>query len=296
MEQIIKQNYNDVQEYIDDTEKSINNEVFYISSPYQIETPHETIDNDIPKLIFIVPYRDREQQLIFFKRHIQYILEDYSNLDYKLMIIHQKDKRSFNCGAIKNIGFLIVKDLYPNDYQDITLVFNDVDTMPFSKNFINFQTNKGIIKHFYGFKHALGGILSIKCADFEKINGFPNFWAWGYEDNMLHERVIQNRISIDRTQFFPFADKNILHFYDGYLKQVNKTEFERYVNHTHEGINSITNLEYSYNEESKLYDITHFDTGNEENKNTTRIHDLHNGTVPFNHIRSSRRNGMSMVL
>ena len=60
-----------------------------------------------PKIIFIVPYRDREQQLIFFKRHIQYVLEDMNKEDYEIMIIHQKDKRSFNCGALKNIGFLI---------------------------------------------------------------------------------------------------------------------------------------------------------------------------------------------
>lgn len=262
------------------------NETFYINSGSL---------SLAPRLIFIIPYRDREQQLIFFKRHIQYILEDYSKSEYLLLFIHQKDQRSFNCGAMKNIGFLIVKDLYPNDYKTMTLVFNDVDTLPFSKNFINYETQKGMIKHFYGFKHALGGIVSINAEDFEKINGFPNFWAWGYEDNLFQERAIQNGISINRQQFYPFADKNILHFYDGYLKQVNKTEFERYANHTREGIDCIQNLNYSLNNETGLYDIVMFTTGTEENKKTTKIHDLHNGTVPFNH-RSGRRNGMSMIL
>lgn len=272
-------------------------ETFYISHGIDsIKNRKNTKESNVPKLAFIVPYRDRNQQLIFFKRHIQYILEDYDKNDYKIIIVHQKDERSFNCGAIKNIGFLILKDLYPNDYKSISLVFNDVDTLPFSKNFIQYSTKKGIVKHFYGFTHALGGIISINAEDFEKINGFPNFWAWGYEDNLLQERTIQNRLTIDRSQFYPFADKNILHFYDGYLKQVNKTEFERYANHTKEGILNISNLKYEYNNENELYDVTEFDTGNEENKSTTKIHDLHNGTVPFNHIRSNRRANMSMFL
>lgn len=268
------------------------NQKFFINGGLELSNN----DSSIPKFIFIIPYRDREQQLIFFKRHMKYILEDFFETNYKIIFVHQKDNRSFNCGAMKNIGFLIVKDLFPNSYENITLVFNDVDTLPFSKGFINYQTNKGVIKHFYGFKHALGGIVSINAGDFEKINGFPNFWAWGYEDNMFQDRAIKNRLIIDRAQFYPFADKNILHFYDGYLKQVNKTEFERYVNHTIEGIDSIQNLVYSFNEETDLYDITKFNTGTEENRKTTKIHDLHNGTVPFNHIRSNRGASMPLFL
>ena len=158
---------------------------FYLSTT---ENKNETnsITEITPKVIFIVPYRDREQQLLFFQRQMEYILEDYQENHCKVIVAHQNDKRSFNCGAMKNIGFLIVKQLYPNSYKNITLIFNDVDTMPFNKNFLNFETQKGIVKHFYGFKHTLGGIVSINAEDFERINGFPNFWAWGYEDNLLY--------------------------------------------------------------------------------------------------------------
>tara|TARA_E500000178_G_scaffold342111_1_gene386865 strand:+ start:1081 stop:1911 length:831 start_codon:yes stop_codon:yes gene_type:complete len=253
-------------------------------------------ENFTPKIIFIVPYRDREQQLLFFQRHMQYILEDYNINDCKIIIVHQYDKRSFNCGAMKNIGFLIVKDLYPETYQNITLIFNDVDTMPFNKNFLTFETRPGIVKHFYGFKHTLGGIVSINAKDFEKINGFPNFWAWGYEDNLLYERIKKNRLAIDRNQFFPFADKNILHFYDGYLKQVNKKEFDRYVQQTTEGIHSIYNLQYVFNDETNTYDITSFETGINEDIRSTKMHDLHKGTTPFNHIRSGRGATIGMRL
>ena len=162
------------------------------------------LDKRVPKLIFIIPYRDREQQLIFFKRHMAYILEDMDKADYEVLFIHQKDTRAFNCGAMKNIGFFVVRDKYPNDYKNITLVFNDVDTLPFSKNFIPYETKPGIVKHFYGFQYTLGGIVSITAQDFERINGFPNFWAWGYEDNMLNDRVKNARLTIDRSVFFPF--------------------------------------------------------------------------------------------
>ena len=168
--------------------------------------------------------------------------------------------------------------------------------MPFNKNFLTFETTTGIVKHFYGFKHTLGGIVSINAKDFEKINGFPNFWAWGYEDNLLYERIKQNRLAIDRSQFFPFADKNILHFYDGYLKQVNKKEFDRYVQQTREGIHSIYNLQYVFNDDTNTYDITSFETGTNEDIKSTKMHDLHNGTTPFNHIRSGRGATMGMKL
>jgi hypothetical protein len=266
-------------------------------SEFFLSSSDEKINENVtPKIIFIVPYRDREQQLLFFQRHMQYILEDYNINDCKVIIVHQYDKRSFNCGAMKNIGFLIVKDLYPETYQNITLIFNDVDTMPFNKNFLTFETRSGIVKHFYGFKHTLGGIVSINAKDFEKINGFPNFWAWGYEDNLLYERIKQNRLAIDRSQFFPFADKNILHFYDGYLKQVNKKEFDRYVQQTREGIHSIYNLQYVFNDDTNTYDITSFETGTNEDIKSTKMHDLHNGTTPFNHIRSGRGATMGMKL
>lgn len=248
-----------------------------------------------PKIIFIVPYRDREQQLIFFQRHIKYILEDMDKDEYEVLVIHQKDERSFNCGAMKNIGFLIVREKYPDHYKNITLVFNDVDTLPFSKNFIPYETDIGRVKHFYGFKHTLGGIVSITGQDFEQINGFPNFWAWGYEDNMLNDRVKQARMIVDRSTFYPFADKNILHFYDGYLKQVNKQEFDRFEHGTREGVHSLFKINYNVNNDTGIIDVTSFETGTDENKRLTHIHDLHKGTRPFNG-RSNRGSKMNFFL
>ena len=139
---------------------------------------------------------------------MQYILEDYNINDCKVIIVHQYDKRSFNCGAMKNIGFLIVKDLYPETYQNITLIFNDVDTMPFNKNFLTFETRSGIVKHFYGFKH-IGGIVSINAKDFEKINGFPIFGHGGmkticYMSELSKTDLLSNKPNFSLLQIKTF--------------------------------------------------------------------------------------------
>lgn len=238
-----------------------------------------------PKIVFIVPYRDREQHRLFFSRHMAYIMEDYLEGEYKILFIHQCDSRSFNRGAMKNIGFLMVRELYPNDYSTITLVFNDVDTMPFSKGFLQYETVPGKVKHFYGFTFALGGIVSMTAGDFEKVNGFPNFWAWGYEDNLLNYRVkILNGLEIDRSQFYPIRDKNMMHFGDGVERTINRKEFERYKGETREGIDSIKDLEYELDSATGMVHVRRFQTGVEEDLSNRAVHDIRAGSRPYGDV------------
>ena len=132
-----------------------------------------------PRRVFIVPYRNRIQHKFFFSQQMNFLLEGEN--DYEIYFSHQLDNRTFNRGATKNIGFLAMKEKYPDDYKDITFIFNDVDTLPFHKLF-TYETTAGVVKHYYGFETALGGIVVIKGGDFEKINGYPNYWGWGMED------------------------------------------------------------------------------------------------------------------
>jgi hypothetical protein len=170
--------------------------------------------------------------------------------DYEIYFSHQCDDRTFNRGAAKNIGFLAIKKKYPNDYHNITLVFNDIDTVPFSNIFV-FDTEPGIIKHFYGFEYALGGIVAINAADFEATNGYPNFWGWGMEDRVLQKRCEKVGLQIDRSQFFSIGDPNIIHLFDGVARIINSNEPIRATNDNGiDGIKTIHKLEYSVDTQS----------------------------------------------
>ena len=179
-------------------------------------------DLEIPKRVFIVPYRNRKEHKFFFCNQMTFILEDKS--DYEIYFSHQCDERQFNRGATKNIGFLSVKEKYPNDYKNITFIFNDVDTLPFHKIF-DYDTTEGIIKHYYGFTYALGGIVVIKGSDFEKTNGYPNYWGWGNEDSVFQKRCLLHNLQIDRTHFFQIGSPEILQLFDGVKRLVSPREY-----------------------------------------------------------------------
>lgn len=238
-------------------------------------------DKLVPKIIFIVPYRDRPQQLHFFKEQMAKVLSNIPKTDYKIHILHQQDDRKFNRGAMKNIGYIVVKELYPNDYKNITLVFNDVDTMPYTKNFLKYDTVPGVVKHFYGYKFALGGIVSITAGDFEKTAGFPNFWAWGYEDNTLKLRVDKAGLNIDYTQFYPIKDGNILQLSDGDYRDVSRTEFDTYKKNDADGFGDIRGLTYNIAEDTGFVNVTAFEPKTPDDTIVTRTHSLKTGNSPF---------------
>ena len=181
---------------------------------------------------------------------MSFILEDKTD-DYEIYFSHQCDARTFNRGATKNIGFLAVKEKYPDHYKDISFVFNDVDTIPFHKIF-NYETTHGVVKHFYGFKYALGGIVVMKGADFEKINGFPCFWGWGMEDNVLQKRCEGHKLKVDRSVFYEIGSPQILQLFDGSSRIRSKKDPWR-MEHDNgiDGLRTIHKLSYTVDSKSE---------------------------------------------
>jgi hypothetical protein len=168
-----------------------------------------------------------------------------SQTDYEIYFSHQSDTRPFNRGGVKNIGFLAVKNKYPNDYKNITFIFNDVDTIPFA-NIFTYDTTPNVVKHYYGFTYALGGIVVIKGMDFEKLNGYPCYWGWGNEDNLLNNRCISQGINIDRSEFLAIGSPQILQLFDGIARLINKSDMARSMKDNGlDGLCTISNLEYT---------------------------------------------------
>jgi len=200
-----------------------------------------------PSIVFIIPYRHRRQHRKFFTNYIEIIMEDHPQESWEYYFSHQVDERPFNRGAMKNIGFLAIKNKYPDHYRDITLVFNDVDILPYDKGVFNYETQRGVIKHFYGYDYALGGCFSIKGGDFERLNGFPNYWAWGQEDNCIQHRAMKIGIPIDRRNFFKIGDHNVLQLFDGLGRTIMKGDIARTrADNGMDGIRTIRNLQFEF--------------------------------------------------
>ena len=77
-----------------------------------------------PSIIFVIPYRDRKEHLEQFRRHMKMVMEDIDPGTYRFLIVHQRDTKSFNRGAMKNIGFMAMRAKYPDTYKNITFIFD----------------------------------------------------------------------------------------------------------------------------------------------------------------------------
>jgi hypothetical protein len=250
----------------------------------------------IPKRVFIVPYRNRIEQKFFFCKQMSFIMENET--DYDIYFSHQFDERSFNRGAIKNAGFLAIKNKYPNNYKEITFIFNDVDTLPFHKIF-DYQTTIGVVKHYYGFTYALGGIFVIKGEDFEKINGFPNYWGWGNEDSCIQLRCIKNNLKIDRSHFYPIGSPEILQLFDGVSRLISREENQRdKQSGGFNGLSTLYSLKYTIDAESKntndnkyivkndniyIINVSYFQTMNQYRSNEIYNYDIRDSVRKIKH-------------
>jgi hypothetical protein len=213
-----------------------------------------------PSIIFIIPYRNRPEQKFVFEKYMSYIMEDYNKTEYELFFIEQKDKCDFNRGALKNIGFIAMREKYPEHYKSITFVFNDVDTFPYKKGVLDFKTQKGILKHFFGFKNTLGGIFSVNGTDFERVLGFPNFWTWGYEDNVIYNKVLKDTsLSVDRSCFFPIFDHHIVHMTDSLKRTINMNQYDDKdpIIEQNNNIYSLVNIKYEI--VGNVIEVNYFD-------------------------------------
>jgi hypothetical protein len=246
-------------------------------------------EKSIPTRVFIIPYRDRPIQKKEFIDKMKFLLEDFDANTYEIYFAHQNDERPFNRGAMKNIGFLAIKNKYPNNYKDITFIFHDVDTYPCEKGLIDYTTTHGVVKHYYGYKFALGGIFAIKGADFEKVKGFPNFWGWGLEDNTINDRCKNNSsITIDRSIFYDIQDKRIVRPFDGFNRVISKRDGTVYKFETPDDLTHLTNLKWDIVNE--FINIYTFDCMMNPYDQDYSTHDIRNGSKMFVQPGYQRKN------
>jgi hypothetical protein len=128
--------------------------------------------------------------------------------DVQFFIIEQITPGPFNRGALCNIGFLEVCKTRP----DGLFIFHDVDIYPLAENSIDYKTNKGNIRHPVGIKNTnLETICCFWKDEFEKVNGFPNYWGWGLEDVTIMYRALKEKIPIDENNIIDINDSSKCH-------------------------------------------------------------------------------------
>jgi len=107
------------------------------------------------------------------------------------------------------------------------------------------------VKHVYGFYFALGGVVIFKGADFERVNGYPNYWGWGMEDNVLQQRCLKRGLIIDRSQFYKIGDQNMLQLFEGIKRIVTEdSKPKAKQDNGVDGLNTIFGVTYNISNES----------------------------------------------
>lgn len=152
------------------------------------------------RLALVVPFRNRHEHLEAFIPHVvRYFERDKldRHIRYEVHIIEQADDEPFNRGALKNIGFGMVRGNC--DY----VCFHDIDYLPIWSDY-SFPSNPTrLIWH--GLTSStissarpqgapsretfFGGVVMFNNQDFETVGGYPNcYWGWGAEDTELRMR------------------------------------------------------------------------------------------------------------
>jgi hypothetical protein len=241
---------------------------------------------DIPKTVVIVPYRDRALHKAQF---LHAMADNMAHLEgCHIYFAHQADTRSFNRGAMKNLGFLAIKMRYPEHYKDMTFVFHDVDCWHRDKGAIPYTTEPGVVSHYYGATYALGGMFAIKGADFERARGFPNFWGWGLEDNAMYDRCKAAGLVIRRDPFFLMRDKDIVRPFDGYQRVVAKREAVIYKHETPDDLFDLADCSWRFDKE--MIHITNFTCSTRSDRQDYRTFDIRSGgklQIPRGYFRRS---------
>lgn len=156
------------------------------------------------KVAIIVPFRDREQHLAIFLRHMHPFLMK-QQLDYGIFIVEQEGNNQFNRAKLMNVGFKEAQKSRVGGWD--CFIFHDIDLLPTDDR--NLYTcpkqprhmSASIDKFNYRLLYAdlFGGVSAMSVEQFVKANGFSNkYWGWGGEDDDMAIRLRQEQYHIAR--------------------------------------------------------------------------------------------------
>ncbi|CAH1263487.1 B4GALT2 [Branchiostoma lanceolatum] len=164
------------------------------------------------KVAILVPYRDREEHLDIFLRHMHPFLQRH-RLDYVIYVIEQHgEERNFCKGLLYNVGFT---EALKDDPTYDCFIFHDVDLLPEdSRNLYTCSKSPchlsvAIDKFDYNlpYNDLFGGVSAMKTSHYKLVNGYSNlFCGWGGEDDDIARRLKRHMLKISRP------DKNVARY------------------------------------------------------------------------------------
>ncbi|XP_075980767.1 beta-1,4-N-acetylgalactosaminyltransferase bre-4-like [Anticarsia gemmatalis] len=146
------------------------------------------------KLAILVPYRNREKNLIIFLYYIHRLLKKQL-LEYRIFVIEQYGTEKWNKGTLYNIAFLETQRFGTWD----CLIFHDVDLIPederimynCSKNPLHLSSAVEGHGYVLPYRRIFGGVTALTPTQYETVNGYSNFyWNWGGEDDDMFARSL----------------------------------------------------------------------------------------------------------
>jgi beta-1,4-galactosyltransferase 1 len=142
------------------------------------------------RVAIIVPYRNRENNLKIFLRHIHPFLAK-QQLDYGIYVVEPQESIAFNRALLMNIGFAQALNLTGNYWK--CFVFHDVDLIPEEDRNIyscpeaprHLSSAVSTFNYKLPYEDLFGGVTSFTKEQFEIVNGFSNlFFGWGGEGKL----------------------------------------------------------------------------------------------------------------
>lgn len=200
------------------------------------------------KLAIIIPYRDRENDLMLLMKYLHPFLQRQSRY-YRIFLVEQFGNDIFNKGRIMNIA---AKEARKVDDFDC-FIFHDVDLIP--ENDENIYECYSHPRHLcpavdelrYNlmYYNLVGGVLALNNDHLDKTNGYSNlYWGWGAEDDDMSMRIIGNGFKITRPTNKVGRYKMMLH--QKRVRAENRFELlEYWKRFKTDGISSLDKLKYT---------------------------------------------------
>ncbi|XP_045216733.2 beta-1,4-galactosyltransferase 2-like isoform X2 [Mercenaria mercenaria] len=141
----------------------------------------------------IIPYRDREKNLMVLLRHLHTVLQR-QKIEYGIFVIEMAYPTQFNRGLLANVGYLTASSIAPYTcyiIHDVDLLMQDDRNMYRCGRVPRHLTaSNSKFKNKLPYLAYFGGVEAFTPDQYWKVNGFSNlYFGWGGEDDDMVYRI-----------------------------------------------------------------------------------------------------------